>query len=205
MPTDYKTANISEIPKSPGIYAFFLDLMSPAKIGLAGRGPWNQEKLELAKAALIGRAEIHAEIMHSISLKGELKDANKATHLGVAYTTEARKAKGFQPSKELANLSLEAVRDYAQLMHSIAIFSQPVYVGITYSQTLRDRHEQHRRAFFGGEDSLGFGARVSAWKLDWDDLIFSYHSLANPTVSLSTLVLAEKHMQSIVHPIFSLK
>ncbi|WP_250537621.1 MULTISPECIES: hypothetical protein [unclassified Caballeronia] len=201
----FTDAEAKDIPRLQGVYAFFLDLISPAKIGLAGKGPWDQSTLQKAKVALVRRAQRHMSIAHSIELQGMLAEADKTGPLQAAYSISARKKTSFTSAHELEQLALTSVREYAEIMHETATFSQPLYVGITYEQTLYERYVQHRAAFRSDLGTLGFGGRVRDLELDWDDLLFCCKPLSHPTTDRSALRKAERHLHALTHPICSLK
>ena len=204
----YRTFTDSEaknIPRLQGVYAFFLDLISPAKIGLAGKGPWDEITLEKAKLSLLRRAQKQMTIAHSAELNGLLAESNKAGPLQVAYSMIAKKQGQFNSTQELEVLEISKIREYAEIIHETVTFAQPLYVGITYEQTLFERYVQHRNAFQSNSVTSGFGARDRELELDWDDILFCCKPLTHPTTSRPTLRKAERHLHALTHPICSLK
>jgi hypothetical protein len=200
----FTDANSREIPRMQGIYAFFLDLVSPSKIGLAGRGPWEPGTLEKSKAALIRRVERQLSICNLAELSGSMAECEKSGPLQITYLISAKKQSRFSPV-ELDQLPLECVREYAEILHDTAIFSQPIYVGITYEQTLIERYEQHRSAFYLPSSESGFGSRFRQMEVDWDDLVFACKPLPQPSSNTISLRKAERHLHSLTNPICSLK
>lgn len=194
-----------DIPRLQGIYAFFLDLISPAKIGLAGKGPWDEVTLLKAKLSLLRRAHKQMAVAHSAELNGLLAETHKTGPLQAAYWMTAKKQSQFDSMQELEQLDLAGVREYAEIIHETVTFAQPLYVGITYEQTLLERYVQHRSAFQSGAATSGFGARVRDLEIDWDDLLFACKPLAQPTTNRPMLRKAERHLHALTHPICSLK
>jgi hypothetical protein len=201
----FTDSSSQRIPRRQGMYAFFLDLVSPAKIGLAGKGPWDEATLKLAKSSLLRRIEKQMAVVHSVDLAGLLVQPTKFGPLQTAFSMNARKKSQFDVAAELKELSLSSVREYSAIIHDTATFAQPLYVGITYDQTLLERYRQHRASYFSPESDSGFGARIRELAVEWDDLIFSCRPINVPVVDGFALRTAERQLQSITHPICSLK
>lgn len=194
------------IPASQGLYAFFLDLVSPAKIGLGGRGPWSDEVLLKAKRSLIEKVKLQAKAMNSIALSGVLREVEKGEHLRIAYSLTAVRSEFQHLIDEVRALPIESVREYAFLLHQAAAITQPIYVGITVDQTLKERYVQHRTAHFSfGTTDSAFGVRLRNIGVEWDDVLFgcvSFETAVNPSLVLATL---ERHLHSLAHPVLSIR
>lgn len=201
----FTDAEAKNIPRLQGVYAFFLDLISPAKIGLAGKGPWDESTLQRAKLSLLRRAERQMAVAHSTELQGLLGEVDKAGPLQAAYWMTAQKRGQFDSVQELERLELSCVREYAEIIHETVSFAQPLYVGITYEQTLFDRYAQHRGTFHSVSSTSGFGVRVRNLGLDWDDIVFCCKPLIHPVTNRPVLSKAERHLHALTHPICSLK
>ena len=52
----YNMSNESEIPHGQGIYAFYIDMFSPLKLGLLGKGPFSKDQLLKAKKTMMKKS-----------------------------------------------------------------------------------------------------------------------------------------------------
>lgn len=193
-----------DIPKQQGVYAFFLDLISPGKIGLAGKGPWSPAILERARASLLRRIRLQAQVFCAVELAGALEQADKFGPVQALYSLNAKKTQSIDLAEEISDIAAEAIRDYAQLVHDTITFAQPIYVGIAYDQTLHDRYLQHRTGH-RGDGEIGFGSRLRSLGIDWDDVVFACQSFESQSADRSLFRQVERTLHSITHPILSIR
>lgn len=193
-----------EIPKQQGVYAFFLDLISPGKIGLAGKGPWSEAILERARASLLRRIRLQSQVFCAVELTGNLAQSDKFGPVQTSFSLNARKAQSIDLAEEISGIASEAIRDYAQLVHDTITFAQPIYVGIAYEQTLFERYLQHRTSH-RGDGELGFGSRLRGMGIDWDDVVFACQSFESQSADRNLFRQVERTLHSITHPILSIR
>jgi hypothetical protein len=200
----FADARRDEIPRQQGVYAFFLDLVSPGKIGLAGRGPWSEETLALAKEALLRRLRLQLQVFSSVELTGSLEQADKYGPVRAVYAMTAAKLQTSEVAEGVERLPIDAIRDYAQLVHETSAFAQPIYVGIAYDQTLSERYEQHRGSH-RGEGDAGFGARLRTLGIEWDDVVFACSPFVGQSGNGPLLRQVERTLHAAAHPILSIR
>lgn len=202
----FEESNSNQIPAQQGLYAFFIDSISPSKIGLQGIGPWSTESLEKAKATLIDRCQKQIQILNSLELNGLIGETEKDRHLQISYAINAYQKSDTDLIEEIENIPLGMVREYASFMHSSAIMSQPIYVGIAVAQTLKERYKQHKRSYYSDQaDQNIFGARLRKNRIGWDDLIFGCIPLNSSEEVKYMLPALEKHLHAITHPVLSIR
>ncbi|MCW3610737.1 hypothetical protein [Burkholderia cenocepacia] len=194
-----------DIPRALGIYAFFLDLVSPSKIGLAGRGPWTDEHLTRAREALLDRCNLQAKVYSSIQFTGNISERDKHPHLTRSLSIEAWPIAPQLFEDISTSLPLNSVRTYASVLHASFMLNPPVYVGITQKQTLRERYNQHRADYQGGLDVNTFGGRLLASGIEWDDVIFACIPFQETIDDAITLPKLERHLQAVTTPILSIR
>lgn len=200
----YTESTANQIPTTQGLYAFYLDLVSPAKIGLAGRGPWNETQLARAKLSLSRKTRQQIEVLRSMRATGELWETQKRDHLAFRLVITGEEVPSFGILEEIAALPLMLVRDYALLVRQCSIMMQPVYVGITKEQSLYGRYNQHKRDHLLGNDAARFGVRLREFGIDWDDVIFACVQLERGQDNLDMLGVLERHFQLLARPALSL-
>lgn len=194
-----------DIPRQQGVYAFFLNLVSPSKVGLAGKGPWSDDVLERARTALINRCRRQAEILCAFSMTGMVADRQRIEHLSPTLHISARPNVPTSFIQELGELPLGCVREYVNLVHSSCVFNPPIYVGITTRQTLRERYEQHRSAFLSGPGDTSFGTRLRDAEIEWDDILFACIPFDKASDQVEILSTLERHLQALTKPVLSRK
>lgn len=201
----YSIDDISIIPKNKGIYAFYMDIINPGKIGLIGNGNFDDSQLLRAKDLLLRKVSKYLSIARSDNLTGNLTDVGKSEYISRKYNINAIGTNSNVLIDYLKDISLNDIYDYSILAETLSIFAQPIYVGITNSQTLHDRYKQHKYDFEYSKDRSKFGCRVKEIELDWDELVFCCVELNNISDNSNLIKFAEKQLQSVSMPILSLR
>lgn len=200
----YTDADFNEIPRTQGLYAFYLDTISPTKVGLLGDGNFGDHQLERAKNNLISRIRKLIVFMRSSAFGGTIKGEEQSLHISRQFQLKAQEIPPLSVIDYIELLPPEHIYSYLQLANHLALFAQPIYVGITKEQTLYDRYAQHKRDHESGNDTSKYGVRLRMAGFDWDDVIFSCVEFRTVGEELQILSALEKHLQAISTPILSL-
>lgn len=203
-----QTFNLSSegnIPKSQGIYAFFLNNISPGKVGLRGEGPYTDEQLEAARCSLISRVSSSMELFCTSNLSGSLVESDKAPHLRMDYKVVANSNINLDTIERLKNIELTNIKDYIEACSFMPFFMPPIYVGITVEQTLYDRYFQHKSDYESSADRFKFGVRLRDKIVRWSDIMFICVEFDKGVGNKEILRTLEKHIHTISKPLFSLR
>lgn len=203
QPAVFTESLASRIPRAQGLYAFYLDLVSPGKLGLNGRGPWSRQQLERAKDVLLLRVKKQIALLRSVRLSGEVRELEKRDHLALRVKILGEETWATSLLEELQALPVTLVKDYAGLLRQSAIMIQPVYVGITKEQSLYERYRQHRRDHLVSTDQSKFGVRLRNAGIDWDDLVFACIPFYRGQDQFQLLATLERHFQLLARPVLS--
>lgn len=193
-----------KIPRSQGIYAFYLDLISPVKLGLIGRGDFSEESIGKARITLKRRVKKLLSFVRSSKLSGRIVEESKAYHLSEIYNIQAIEEPPTSVLESIDNIPNALFYEYVCFLQTLVLFSQPVYVGITTDQTLFTRYNQHMNDYNGDGDKNSFGLRLKQSGFDWDDIIFACKDI---TVEDNGIILGivEKYLQSISNPVLCIR
>jgi hypothetical protein len=202
--TSYDDSLSMKIPKLPGLYAFYLDLISPAKLGLLGREGFSDDQLERAKKDLVKRVRKSIDLLHKIRMLGGLKIIDKKAHYPFRFKLLAEQVPSLDYISQIEALPTDSVYGYLQAVHEFALFAQPIYVGITKEQTLFQRYFQHKQDFEVSEERSKFGVRLRHAGIDWDDILFVCVEFKSPSKTVQILTTLEKHLQNISNPALSI-
>lgn len=201
----YSIEKASEIPHKQGLYAFYLDITSPIKIGLIGQGPFEKEKLERAKKILIRKINKLLEMLRFSSLDGYIREVGRGEHIAKAYRVKLSEYYSGSLMEVLEGIPSESILEFSKMSAMLPLFSQPIYIGITKTQTLYGRYKQHKYDFEKGVDNSKFGVRLKNQGLDWDDLLFGCVEFDSSSDNIDLLNILEKQLQSISNPILSVR
>jgi hypothetical protein len=202
--TVYKNSEERLIPKGQGIYAFFLDLMSPAKIGLVGQSGFTEAQLTTARDSLHRRVEKALRIYRSSQLEGEIRELKKGTHFAKFFRMQAEEMAPLRVLEDLAGMRPQQLMSYLMVARFTTLFAPPIYVGITREQTLQERYRQHKYNFDSQEQKGSFGARLRESGFDWDDIVFACIEFSQGEDDSTVLRILERHLQAISNPMLSL-
>jgi hypothetical protein len=201
----YSIDDMCNIPKNQGIYSFYLDLISPSKIGLIGNGGFDPLQLKRAKDLLLKKVTKYIKIARSDKLTGEMREAGKSDYISRIYSVIASGVSSQSFVDILSELPVENIYDYSVLSGMLSIFAQPIYVGISKEQTLYDRYLQHKYDFDNSIDESKFGVRAKGLGLDWDELLFCCVEINDQSNNNTIIRMAEKQMQAVSMPLLSIK
>lgn len=197
--------NQEQIPNTQGLYAFYLDLTDPLKLGLIGNGPFEEEQLLKAKKLLIRKVTSFLKILRGCKLEGMVKELDRGEHLSTTYNVQLEEVYAGNLLHSLKSIPANALLEYSKLTKQLTLFSQPIYVGITKKQTLHARYHQHKSDFENSENLSHFGVRLRKSGFDWDDLIFSCLEYKIKNKNLFLLNILEKQLQTISNPSLSIR
>ena len=203
FPRVYGEGEADFIPKKQGLYAFFLDLISPAKIGLAGRGPFSEDTLCRARASLLARVERHFNVLSAIPLEGLIRDGLRQQHLQATYLITATRHNQYDFRSDICGLPLEQIRPYSELLRSTVAYAQPIYVGLTFDQTLHVRYRQHMADHDAGASKNTFGGRLKRLGIAWDDVTFTCLPTESESLTRQLLATAERYLHATAMPLLS--
>ena len=192
------------IPKTPGLYAFYLDALGPARVGLLTKTHYPEEQLEKAKENTIIRVDKIMRFMRSLKATGAASSTAKS---GMASTEFSIKIHECIPSSlldDLRKMSVDDLLSYLRVVDYMPLFCQPIYVGITKNQTLYDRYQQHRIDYESDSTRSTFGSRLREAGFDWDEVLFACIKIDIGDKSADVLRVLERHLQALSKPILSL-
>ena len=106
---------------------------------------------------------------------------------------------------EVESLDLNEIRSFAELLKATVLCTQPIYVGMTFEQTLHARFNQHRQNYNSTGNTGTFGERLRNLNIAWDDVIFACSNLATVITDRKVISLVEKHLHSAAVPHLSLR
>lgn len=192
-----------DIPRTQGLYAFHLELISPARVGLLGRGEFSKEQLAVAKENLKNRTEKLLRFVRSNFFSGVISGSKKGFHISEKYFLEAKEQFPSSLVQELDRIPDNHLYQYLRISKLLSAFAQPIYVGITKNQTLQERYFQHKYDFISNTDASTFGTRLRKAGFDWDEVVFSCIPLSSSEGNIEILSLLEKQLQAIARPVLS--
>jgi len=197
--------NSEKIPKSQGLYAFYLNSISKEKVGLLGRGPFSEGELTKARGKIVYKITKACNFLRSTKLEGVIKDNRFSSTINNSYRITALEEYSNDFIGKIENIPLNSLLAYLSLLKYTPLFSQPIYVGIIKRQTLYDRYHQHMKNHETNEGSNNFGRRLSGSGFQWDEVIFSCIEFHHTEEDLDLLDIIEKQMQVITQPILSIR
>lgn len=195
-----------EIPHSLGLYAFYLNMIGPAKIGLGGPGPFSDQLLLSARHRLASRLAEQLSLTHVMELEGEISELKPGSHLRRSFTVHANSRHHNFIVEEVRDVELNELREYSEVLSKCMSLEKPIYVGITTGQSFKQRYIQHKSDFYRGLDAdATFGSRFSAAGGRWDDLVFACIEISSNLFSGNSFSRLERLIQSLTYPTYSLR
>lgn len=195
-----------DIPNSIGLYAFYLDMLAPAKIGLGGPGPFSELTLHSARQRLASRITRQLSLTNDMRLMGEICEPKPGSHLRKAFHVEAKYVQGETAQAEALGVNLRELREYATVLSKCMSLERPIYVGITSGQSFKQRYLQHKTDFYSNPTSEGtFGGRFAVAGGEWDDLTFACIEVSSDLFSGASLGRLERLVHSLTQPKYSLR
>lgn len=179
-----------------GIYAFRLSLPNDVRLGLLP-----ERDCKLLTTDLLRRAErLNLALSRSSILLGQIA-TEQAPHLRTSYSVTAQPSPEGVHATYLAQViselggGVDAVKAAAMVLRYTLDLSQPIYVGMTASQTFQERLRQHMSG------ATQFSGRLKELKVSWSDLKFIVRPLDVPR---RAVLCAERATQAFLRPRISL-
>ncbi len=201
----YNSIEVEKIPRTQGIYAFYLNVISHEKVGLLGQEPFSDEKLIKVKKILNRKLKMVLEFMHSSDMIGALSSKEVTKNIEAGYSLSAKREIPKTIFEKIEDLKIQEIPRFLSLVKDVALFSQPIYVGITEKQTLYDRYKQHMSNYESSPCGNNFGSRLSEAGFDWDDLLFTCVEFDKSEEEMSLLTVIEKYLLIISKPVLSIR
>jgi len=202
---NFKNFKHNEIPSSPGIYVFRLDLVSQSKLCLRGSTGHAEIEVVRAKKNLIKRIQLIDKVMSSRKFEGQISEIEKVTHNKIQIDLLGNSRRVFEGTDLIKKLEeVEQLISLIQILEIITKIIPPLYVGIALEQTLKDRYEQHWNNYLSKKEN-GFGGRLSKSGLGWDDLSYSAIEIPTGIIQKDLVEVCEDLFQGFSKPIFSIK
>lgn len=195
--------NKSDIPELPGIYAFFVDLIGPYSFGLRRGDSITSETWPKIASDIAQRFSSLCQLYRNEEYTGQLFQDGKSGLLRSAIGVKASSLIPTIDANEIATMSPVEAHAYLAVARKAQYFLPPVYVGVTYDQTLRDRYLQHQHSYKAQTEKNIFGKRFRDSGFVWEDLIFGYAELRAEELSTLPLRFLEAHIQTISPPTLS--
>lgn len=202
----FSLSNEQDIPNVQGIYAFYLNCITPTKLGLLGTKAFSEKQLIKAKEKLVKKIGKIILFQRSNFLKGEVCTVNKNRYLAEKFVIEACEAPPLDFLEEIERLDVKHLYSYIRLADQLSLFCQPVYIGITQKQTLYSRYSQHKYSHEKLDPEISsFGVRLRESGFEWDDIFFSCVKFKTNEDNLLVLSLLEKQLHTLSKPILSFR
>lgn len=201
----YSEADARQIPTTPGIYAFYLRPLTPSSIGLLRPNPLSSDEAVKATSRMSGIMGRFFGVSRGDRAEGKIQDSSKASHLAMRFKVTLIEAPNLERLKRLPDrIPTTELREVLTLAGQVSLFAQPVYVGITLTQTLQQRYRQHQRDFLAEPPNAGtFGGRLQTSSFGWQDVTFGCMPTQPETLSPASMDFLEKYFQAIARPAFS--
>ena len=203
QPQYFDEKNRKQIPKDPGVYAFFVDFRYVVR-SVAPR-----------PAGLINVKDVLAKAVRA-NVCGNPPDFNlkvtKMTEFGSVYQVQATHAISVQDANP--QLQKAAAGQLARVLAKCSLLARPVYVGITDQQTLYERYQQHRGKYNRLKKATAAGTiptdrlrysrggklfhRLVKRQVEFRDLIFACVPLSTAEIGYAEFV--EKILHALAAP-----
>ncbi len=193
---------LEDIPKSPGVYAYYLSFISRRSLGLFQGASFTDSEIKSAKSILERKFLKFLTLRKERRYQGKVRDTSRYSHLSPSYEVELEETFSDAPLQSLLAMNNEFFLSAIDMIEGTLLLQPPVYVGISVDQTLRDRCLQHRKDFENSVDGAGFGARLKRMGFEWTDLVYVARA---SQVYGAELKEVEKSMQLLINPILSLR
>lgn len=200
----YSENNFENIPQTQGLYAFFLNAISPAKIGLVGNNVFTDDQLLRAKKVLLKKVKKLSSFYRSNKLLGAVSCVDKSQHISEKYIVTAIEEYPESVVEMVDNTNLYDIYRFANLVASFPLLTQPIYIGITKKQTLYERYNQHKYNYYSHTDGKSFGSRLNSFGFDWDDVVFACNEFRIAEDNMEILSMLEKYFLTISKPVLSI-
>ncbi len=184
-----------------GVYAFHLRAIRPQSIGLDGKGPFSNRKLEVARENCLRILEkVLAMNSKQKKLMVSVREIFSYSVLPSSVTLEGCLEPSSVLRDRIAHLNLEDFEAFVNTIYSLPTLLPPIYVGVTTKQTIQSRYFQHKRNFEKRTERT-FGGRFSDTGFLWGDLVFSYVPQVSHELGPTALESLEDYIQYFSRPI----
>lgn len=177
--------------------------ISLEKLGLVGMSNFTEKDISIAKKNLVKKLIFSAEIFSVREFSGYLRENDKSYKNQVAIEMNGKSISAFDEVWLLEKIN--SINDVVSLMKVIEILSAvfpPLYVGITISQTLRSRYDQHWNNYNAGRPKC-FSARLHENSIDWSELNYMAIEIPTELINDEMIGFCEDLMHGLTKPIFS--
>ncbi|WP_435105537.1 hypothetical protein [Arhodomonas sp. AD133] len=202
----YTAEHSDQIPRSPGIYAFYVLPLTLGSLGLYRDVRATDEELEVARNILRKRIDALRVILQPPELDGTLSDKPKRGPLRTRYSISCNPIDLGAWVDAVDQVPTRELKAVAQVIAFSSLFLTPVYVGVAARQTLFDRYVQHKRDYYAdGSQQASFGQRLRETGLDWSEIIFSCSNVdIYGGMSEHALMFVEDYFHAMAKPKFSM-
>ena len=203
----YAEADARSVPNAPGLYAFYVRPLTPPSLGLLNSSALTSEVAARVKRRMEAIARRFLTFAHTATATGQVVQAARASHLALRLDVSVERRPEVDRVAGLVHVIPEQeLRDVLTLLGQVALFAQPVYVGITLNQTLADRYEQHRQDYMlEPSDSGTFGGRLRLNGFDWESIAFGCMPVEESELSGASLDFLERYFQALACPVLSIR
>jgi len=197
-------SDCDNIPPSQGLYAFYLNAISPSKLGLVGNSSFSDDQLVRAKSLLISKLSKINSFYRSNVMSGTLIATEKSSSFNEKYILHAHEETPSNIIDLIKNIPVGDIYQFVSLASSLPLLTQPIYIGITKKQTLSDRYTQHKYDFYSNADDNRFGVRLRLCGFNWDDIVFACTEFRLSEGNMNILAILEKYYLTISKPLLSI-
>lgn len=201
----FTSIGAEEIPRTQGLYAFFLSNISPGKLGLRGGGPHTKEDLENARNNLLKRVSESVNLFQGATFRGGFVENKKLSHMQRRFVVDVEEEANVDFIEYIKGIKHEDLFSYINVASLMPFFTPPIYVGITKNQTLYERYFQHKSDFESNLEKSSFGTRLKGSNVRWSDIVFTCIEFGVTEDNSFLLNILEKHLQSITRPVLSVR
>lgn len=200
----YAASRCHEIPEEAGVYSFYYNPFQKRGLGLFRGRENNPESVANARKVLIRKQRKLQHLLQEYSADGEIKLRSPAGNLFAMYSGSMSRRASSPISEKYHSMSDEAFINFVDMAEKAAVMFQPLYCGMTVSQGLRARFLQHK-SDHDLKRSGSFGGRLSAYGINWDDLVFECIPVRADDDYSSSVIELERQLINLTDPILNVK
>jgi len=194
-----------DIPKSPGIYSFRLEALTLYELGIRPDSDFSSEDFMIkVRGKILDRIVKVETIMFSEELSGSVRNKDKSFTFNQFSEVKVIKRKYIVNSLNDKLQKINNIKSFTQILSTLNNLLPPLYVGITYEQTLLERYTQHKRSL-GSLKSSSLGERLGHLNIGWSEIGFYAKPISISNIDKSELELSEDIFQYLSNPILSLR
>ena len=194
-----------DIPNSPGIYIFRLNILIPFELGIRPNSDLRSESLtNEVKRKLTSRLDKLEKVVLSNELEGQIRNKGKKFTFN---QTSIVSIKNLQSIIKKSKTKINSIKDVGEFCEILAVLNEiipPLYVGITYDQTLKERYSQHKNDWLNNRFGK-FGARLKSQNISWSEVGFFAKSINISSINKDELKFTEELFHYFTNPILSIR